>query len=255
MKELDLTLVTAFVNEHINDFHRNRLSALEKVNLNGLLKRKNPYLFRAKNMLLAADLVSELLEAHLHSSEEELFGQFLERLAILISEHTCNGRKSSATGIDLEFENDGIYYIVSIKSGQNWGNSSQHTKQNADFRTATAVLKQNNKHLNVQPVLGICYGNAKPVHTDHGYLKAVGQSFWHLISDDKKLYLDIIEPLGYEARLKNQTFSEAKSALINTFTSQFISKFCDYEGKIDWNALVRFNSENILPEKKKKSKS
>ena len=28
-------------------------------------------------------------------------------------------------GIDLEFDKDGVRYIVTIKSGPNWGNSSQ----------------------------------------------------------------------------------------------------------------------------------
>ncbi len=33
----------------------------------------------------------------------------------------------------------------------------------------------------------------------HGeYLHIGGQSFWHLISGDTNLYIDMVEPLGYK---------------------------------------------------------
>ena len=65
------------------------------------------------------------MEAHLSSQEETIFGGFLEELAIFICAQVYGGQKSSAEGIDLEFIKDGIRYIVSIKSGPNWGNSNQ----------------------------------------------------------------------------------------------------------------------------------
>jgi len=46
------------------------------------------------------------------------------------------GRKSGITNIDLEFDTDGKRNIVTIKSGPNWGNSSQIAKTVADFKTA-----------------------------------------------------------------------------------------------------------------------
>ena len=57
-----------------------------------------------------------------------------------------NGLKSGVTGIDLEFVKDGARYIVSIKSGPNWGNSSQvKDMQSTDFRTAARTIRQGNK--------------------------------------------------------------------------------------------------------------
>jgi len=127
MNALDLDKVCEYVNEHVVDFHQWRIRLLENLKLWDLLK-KNPYLFKAKNITKAQDLVEGLLDARLSSSEERLFGDFLEDLAIFIVGKTCGGHKSTAQGVDLEFMNVGVHYVVSVKSGPNWGNSSQQNK-------------------------------------------------------------------------------------------------------------------------------
>jgi len=130
-----------------------------------------------------------------------------------------------------------------VKSGPNWGNSSQQRKQEQDFQKAVKVLKQSRRTKNVQPVLGICYGKVKTTHV-RGYLKVVGQNFWYLISEDKDLYTDIIEPLGHRAKKHNEKFQRAKNKIVNLFTKDFLEEFCD-DGVIDWKKLVRFNSGNL----------
>lgn len=243
MKKLNLDDVRQYVNENIVTFHSNRLKSLQSLKLAIILKKKNPYLFRAKNIIVASDLVREIMDAFLSSSEEKLFGDFLEDLAIFIAQKTADGRKSSTTGIDLEFSNKGVLYLVSVKSGPNWGNSSQQRKQEDDFKKAVKVLKQSKHRMNVQPVLGICYGSVKTSFL-RGYMKVVGQNFWYLISESKELYKDIIEPLGYKAKEHNESFLEQKGRLVNLFTDEFMKKFC-VDGKIDWKKVVEFNSGNL----------
>ncbi len=102
MEQLDIASVNDFVNTNISGFHKNKLSTLESINLKALLRKKNPYLFRAKNITVAGDLVRGILDAFLSSSEEKIFGDFLENLAIFIASKTTGGKKSPATGIDLE---------------------------------------------------------------------------------------------------------------------------------------------------------
>lgn len=243
MEKLNLNDVKDFVNKNICIFHQNKLKVLEGMKLKEILKKKNPYLFRAKNITVASDLISNLLDAFLSSSEEELFGNFLEELAVFISSKTCKGRKSAATGIDIEFINRGTLYLVSIKSGPNWGNNAQQNKQQQDLQTAVRVLKQTNHKLNVQPVLGICYGKTKTTFL-RGYMKVVGQNFWYLISENENLYTDIIEPLGYRAKQHNDAFVKQKGRVINSFTQEFMPEFCD-NGEINWKKLVQFNSGNL----------
>ena len=243
MKPLDFAEVNAYVNKNIVSFHQKRAKSLENLKLNKLLT-KNPYLFKAKNVQTAGELMSGLLGAFLSSSEEKLFGDFLEDLAIFVAGQTCSGHKSSAPGVDLEFEDQGIHYLVSVKSGPNWGNSSQQNQLETDLKRATTRVKQSQHGINVQPVLGICYGKTRTSYWRNIALKIVGQNFWYLISKNKNLYTDIIEPIGYRAKQHNEAFQEERAKIINRFTREFIERFCDEEGAISWITLVEFNSGN-----------
>ena len=244
MKPLNLNDVRSFINDNIGIFHENKLNVMKQINLNQLLKKKNPYLYKAKDLNVASDLVKDILEAYLSSSEEKIFGDFLEDLAIFIASKTCNGRKSAATGIDLEFEEQEKIYLVSVKSGPSWGNKSQQDKQEIDFKKAVQVIKQSKHSKSVEPILGICYGKTRTGFV-RGALKIVGQNFWFFISHNEDLYTDIIEPLGYKAKEHNQRFLKHKAKIINTFTKQFLEDFCIKDGSIDWKKLVEFNSGNL----------
>lgn len=233
--------IVEYVEDNISTFHDKRLERLKKLKLIDILKRKNPYLFKAKNIVTAQDLVKGILDAHLSSQEETIFGEFLEGLSIFICGKVYQGKKSSAEGIDLEFENRGTKYIVAIKSGPNWGNSSQIKKMIDNFKKAKRILCTNRGKTNVVAVNGCCYGQEKVV--DKGdYLKLCGQEYWEFISGNPVLYTDIIEPLGHGAKVKNDEFSDSYGSLVNLFTKQFIQKFCGVNGSIDWVKLVEFNS-------------
>jgi len=136
MRPINLNDVVNFVEGNIGEFHERRADSLQNLRLTQVLKRKNPYLFKAKNINDAHDLVKLILDAHLSSQEESVFGEFLEKLAIFVCGKVFGGRKSSAEGIDLEFKRDNVLYIVSVKSGPNWGNSSQIKRMVDNFRQA-----------------------------------------------------------------------------------------------------------------------
>jgi hypothetical protein len=96
MKQLNQNDVVEFVEANIGDFHQRRADSFQKLKLSQVLKRKNPYLFKAKNISTAQDLVKLLLDAHLSSQEEAIFGEFLEKLAIFVCNKVFYGKKSSA---------------------------------------------------------------------------------------------------------------------------------------------------------------
>lgn len=241
MKAVSDKQVAAYVENNIGTFHGKRIDALNKLKLPDLLRRKNPYLFKSKNITVASDLVRSLLDAYLSSQEETLFGDFLEGLAIYVAETVHDGWKSSATGIDLEFARDEVRYIVSIKSGPNWGNSSQVAKLKDNFETASRVIRQGNRTAHVIAVNGCCYGRDR--NPDKGvYFKYCGQEFWELISGDAEFYVRIIEPLGRNAKRRNQEFANQYGAVVNRLSVQFSDGFCAEDGSIDWRRLVAFNS-------------
>ncbi len=240
MKQLNLNEVIEYVEIHIADFHDRRLSSVkEKIDLNRILKQKNPYLFKAKNIIDAHDLIKGFLDAFLQSQEETIFGDFLEALAIFICNKVYGGTKSERTGLDLEFEKDNAIYIVEIKAGWNWGNSSQLKQLKINFENATKILKE---HTNKEiiAVNGCCFGRENKIQKK-GYFKICGQKFWELISGNERLYLDIIEPIGHKAKQKNEDFYNAYIQVVNNLTLEFSKDFCD-NGIINWEKLVKFNS-------------
>jgi hypothetical protein len=244
MEKLDISELNKYVNKNIVLFHEKRINRLQTLTLGKLIK-KNPYLFKAKNIESASELISGFLEALLSSSEEKMFGDFLEGMAIFIARKTRNGHKSAATGMDLEFIEENQHYLISIKSGTNWGNNSQIRKLSQDFSQARKIILQQNPQINVKNILGICYGKTRTALSNNGYWKLVGQNFWYFISGEKNLYTDIIEPIGFEAKRHNKKFSSDKNNFLNKMTRDFIEKYCNKNGEINWNTLVEHNSGNF----------
>jgi len=237
---MDLEQIYGYVENHISIFHQRRLDYVQnKVNLLKILKQKNPYLFKAKNVLTAQDLVKGFLDAFLQSQEETLFGDFIEGLAIFVCDKVYGAKKSELTGIDLEFEKGDIIYAVEIKAGWNWGNSSQIRQLRVNFENAKKPLSaQTGKR--VVAINGCCFGkDNKP--DKGGYLKLCGQRFWEFISGNTNLYIDIVEPIGHRAKQKNEEFLESYAQIVNKLTLEFSQKFCD-DGKINWARLVEYNS-------------
>ena len=230
-----------YIEQNLPSFHQRRLESLAELKLKEVLKRKNPYLFRAKNITTAGDLVKGILDAYLSSQEETIFGGFLEGLAIFICGKVYGGRKSAAEGIDLEFGKDEALYIVTIKSGPNWGNSSQINRMLDNFKKAKRILSTNTTGQKVVAVNGCCYGR-EAKHDKGDYLKLCGQCFWSFISGMENLYTDIIKPLGHTAKERNDEFEDEYGRCINLFTKQFIDEFCLPDGTIPWEKIVKLTS-------------
>lgn len=244
MTEETSRLIKEFVQENIGSFHLRRIENIKALKLNQVLKNKNPYLFRAKNLNTADELVAALLDARQSSSEEGSFGRFLEELAIYVAKITVGGEKSGIEGIDIELKRDKVRYLIAVKSGKNWGNASQHAKLRDNFKRAVKVLKQSKYVGEIQPTLGIAYGNFKTVNTG-GFLHIGGQSFWGLISGDTNFYVDLIEPLGHAAEQHNKEFDKEKIATYKRLTREFVNQYCDADENIDWPRLVHFVSGNL----------
>jgi len=201
----------------ITDFHEKRIEKLREIKLRNLLKRKNPYLYKAKNINTGHELIKALLDAYLSSQEETLFGTVLESIAIQVCAFVHRGYKSGIEGIDLEFDHEVARYIVSVKSGPNWGNSSQINKMIDHFNKARRILRTSNGNIQVIAINGCCYGQstADNIFQEKGdYQKLCGQKFWELLSRDSNFYLDLIEPIGRDARIRNDAFMKEYRKLL-----------------------------------------
>ena len=229
-------------------FYVQRLEKLKGLRLRDVLSRKNPYLFKAKNIQTPGEFAESIVSAYLSSQEETMFGNLLEGFAIHISHEKYGGFKSTKKSLDLEFERDGKYYIVGIKSGTSWGNSDQITAMKNNFKRARKELRDSGVTIEIVAVNGCIYGKDRvPLKTcttdmDLTYYKYAGQEFWKFISEDDELYREIIVPIDQEAKVKDEAFKKAYTAKVNELTLEFSLNFLDSENLIDWEKLVRYVS-------------
>ncbi len=226
-----------YIDTNIALFHKSKLESIKKLNLMSLMKRKNPYLFKAKNIVSSGDFVKTLLEAHLSSQEETMFGNFLEGLAKVVCNEVFQGNKTPAEGIDLDFTKNGKRYLVSVKSGPHWGNSRALKKMVDDFNRAKRIIGKEG----IICVNGCCYG--RDLNENKGsYIKKCGQSFWEFISGDSEFYKKIIEPIGAKAKERNEEFTVEYGKVLTKFDGLFIREFCLSDGSINWAWIVEYNS-------------
>jgi hypothetical protein len=241
MNNLDLKEFATYVENSLVRFHHARLAILEKLILVNLLRNNDFEFMHSIKLLTSGLIINRCIEHHIYLTEKRLFERWLIDLAIFINLEVYKGWKSGIPGVDLEFDLENIRYIVNIKSDPNWANRSQIQKLKSDFVSAKRTLRTSNSKLNIIAINGCCYGrDNKPDKGD--YFKYCGQVFWAFISGNEALYTDIIEPLGFNAKQKNDEYLALYSNLINRFTTEFSSQFCANNGAIDWEKLVRFNS-------------
>ena len=98
----------------LDNFYTNLIKKVDSLNVKAVMKRKNPYLFRAKAMNGAAQIIDAILAAFVSSSEETIFGNvFFEPIAIA----AVQGQKALAEGLDIMVERDNTIYAIAVKSG------------------------------------------------------------------------------------------------------------------------------------------
>lgn len=235
MDKLSYEELQTFISEGIiTPFYDIRLQKLNELTFSNIMRRKNPYLFKAKNIQTAEELVRYVLDAFLSSQEETIFGSLMEELAIFVCKRVYGGYKAEQgkfRSIDLIFQRDGKTYIVGIKSGPNWGNSDQINRMKGNFKEAKRVLKKEGNNTKIIAVNGCIYGKDNKSHKadvrdkEKSYYKFCGQEFWGLVSGDKEFYQRIVIPIDKEARKRDENFRNTYSAKINELTKDFSENY------------------------------
>jgi hypothetical protein len=253
MHKLNYDGINEFVTTNVmRPFYEKRLAKLEELGLSYILKRKNPYLFKAKNIETSGDFIKYVLDAYLSSQEETMFGNLMEDLAIYICSQVYGGKKAEQgtyKSIDLIFERDNKVYLVSIKSGIYWGNKDQIDRMKSNFKTARSLLEAVYPEKEIVCVNGCMYGKDRHPYkidrhdSEKNYYKICGQEFWFLISNDKELYKALIMPLEREAKKRDDQFKEVYSSKANSMTKEFSDNFLDERGLIDWAKIIEFVSK------------
>lgn len=222
-------------------FYGSLIEKIDGLDIVKVMKRKNPYLYRAKAMENAAEIVESVLSAFVSSSEETIFGNcFFEPIAIAAS----GGNKALAEGIDIMIQKNDIntIYAVAVKSGPSVFNADSKKRQEQNFMAASKLAQQ--AKAMYEAYIGYCYGKKK--ESGRGkpkmYRELAGKQFWAELTGDEDFYLKIIDYMGTLPEQYVAAYKESYNKAANRLVREFSIKFCQDDGAIDWKKLVEFNS-------------
>lgn len=228
------------VSQALNEFYLSLTKKLEKVNLNKILKRKNPYLYRAKGINNATQVVEVILSAYISSSEETIFGNtFFEPIALVVS----GGQKAVTEGVDITVDKDNTIYSIAVKSGTSVFNADSRKRQEQNFQSAQKRAQQ--AHKAFLPVVGYGYGRKKITpEKEKFYKELAGKDFWEWLTGDPDFYTKIIGYMGTKPDEFAASFEDSYNRALNRMVRDFTIKYCKEDGSIDWDALIKVNSGN-----------
>lgn len=223
----------------LDAFYSSLIAKVNSLNIKSIMKRKNPYLFRAKAMNGAAQIVDAILAAFISSSEETIFGNvFFEPIACAAAQ----GQKALAEGVDIMVERDNTIYAIAVKSGTSVFNADSRKKQEQNFMAASKLAQQAKKRF--VALIGYSYGKKKA--SSRGlpkfYSELAGKEFWTELTGDEEFYIKLIRLMDRLPEKYVEDFDEAYQKAANRLVKEFTIEFCNDDGGIDWEKLVRFNS-------------
>ena len=222
-------------------FYGSLIEKIDGLDIVKIMRRKNPYLYRAKAMESASEIVENVLGAFVTSSEETIFGNcFFEPLAIAAS----GGNKALAEGIDIMVQDKetNTIYAVAVKSGTSVFNADSKKRQEQNFMAASRLAQQ--AKARYAAYIGYAYGKKK--ESGRGkpkmYQELAGKKFWAELTGDDDFYLKIIKFMGNLPEQYVAAYKESYNKAANRLVREFSNQFCREDGSIDWEKLVEFNS-------------
>ena len=228
---VDGKAVEEAIGQALENFYVSLLQKIDKINIEDIMKRKNPYLYRAKAMQSAAEIVESVLSATVSSSEETIFGScFFEPIAIAAS----GGSKALAEGVDIMVEDKktNTMYAIAVKSGPSVFNADSKKRQEQNFNAARKLAQQAKARYEAYT------GKGRPTI----YRELAGQDFWYELTGDRDFYLKIIDYMGTKPEQYLEQYKSSYNKASNRLIKQFTMSFCDDDGTISWERLVKFNS-------------
>ncbi len=223
----------------LENFYTSLIARMDSLNIKIVMKRKNPYLFRAKAMNSASQIVDAILAAFVSSSEETVFGNvFFEPIATAAAQ----GQKALAEGIDIMVERDDTIYAIAVKSGTSVFNADSRKKQEQNFMSAAKLAQQVKKRF--VPIVGYGYGKKKTSNRGMAkfYLELAGKDFWAELTGDDEFYIKLIRYMEKLPEMYVEDFNLSYDKAANRLVKEFTQIFCFDDGSINWEKLVEFNS-------------
>ena len=225
----------------LEDFYASLIDKIDNIDIKKIMKRKNPYLYRAKAMQNASEIVESVLTAFVSSSEETIFGNcFFEPIAIAAS----GGEKALAEGVDIMYHDHetNTIYAYAVKSGPSVFNADSKKRQEQNFMAAAKLARQAKARF--EPIIGYSYGRKKESGKGRPkiYRELAGKAFWEDLTGIPEFHKMIIKYMGTLPEQYVAAYKESYDKAANRLVREFSTLFCKEDGSIDWDKLVEFNS-------------
>lgn len=235
--------IEKFVLDHANEFCQCRTQDLQKLTLSQIAL-ENPYLLKLHGRCFfdASCLVKFWLHTTLLSNDNIHFDRFLENATISLLTKLFQWEKSLRVESIVYLETTQSLHVVYIKSRIS-SNVSLFIKDSINALQVEAQQLVNPKNKSVKPIIGVCWGPNKRMDVGNA-LVVCGQNFWSLIDNRRDLFKQVLTVFSRTTQKHSAIYNGQKAAILNNLTKEFIERFCDAEGAIDWSRLVEFNSGN-----------
>jgi hypothetical protein len=194
-----------------------------------LLSRKNPYLYRATGIRTCEELVKRAFSDYLSSSTETLFGNFLEAIAIILSD----GWKSSTQGVDIErrVKGNGVQAeLYVLKSGPAGFNSASLRDAERALQTAEGVLRQGG--VSAEKFIAFTYGRKRTTFI-RGIWRLSSQDFWERMGNSRDFYMRLLRACDRLTPLYQADVVQAEQRLLIEARSSFCRN-----NDVDWSAVM-----------------
>lgn len=238
-KQVNDEAIIKAIADALDTFYSSLIEKIDGIDIKKIMRRKNPYLYRAKAMQNAAEIVDNVLSAFVSSSEETIFGNcFFEPLAVAAS----GGNKALAEGIDIMIEGEGLIKAIAVKSGTSVFNADSKKRQEQNFISASKLAQQ--AKARYEAYIGYCYGKKKLSSrgTPKIYTELAGKDFWTMLTGDEEFYVKIIKYMGNLPEEYVEAYRQSYDKAFNRLVREFSVSFCLQDGSIDWENLVKYNS-------------
>ena len=207
------------------------IGKLSKLKMREIVKRKNPYLFRASGISTCEELVKRAFIEYTSTLGENYFGSFFESVARVVS----GGVKPPSGGeIDLDVRRGNDAHLYTIKSGPGGYNSSIEAKARTDLGHAETRLRQD--RVTTHKKMAYAYGRRITSFKD-GVEKLASRDFWSELSGDKDFYIKFLDVCAELTHLFEADVDAPYQRLLN----EAHELFCEGD-TIRWDKVIRLVS-------------
>lgn len=101
MNQQLLNDISKYVENHIGEFHAARIAKLQNMNLKEILKRKNPYMYRAMCPMSVSEFVECIVDETFRKINTDLFYEWMKDVSLFVSQTIDNNHCEAPQVITL----------------------------------------------------------------------------------------------------------------------------------------------------------